>query len=56
VRDRGDTEAQIRAILEKVVRPAGRVKIGSALADFGERHGGLGLNVTRDESSRRAAS
>jgi hypothetical protein len=33
-----------------------RVKIGSALADVGERHDGLDLNVTRDESSPRAAS
>jgi hypothetical protein len=32
------------------------VKIGSALAAFGQRFGGLDLKVTRDESSPRAAS
>ncbi|MGH8137682.1 MAG: FitA-like ribbon-helix-helix domain-containing protein [Steroidobacteraceae bacterium] len=50
------TEAEIRVILEAAVRPAGRVKIGSALAAFGQRFGGLDLDVTRDESSPRAAS
>jgi plasmid stability protein len=50
------TEAEIRAILEDVVRPEGRVKIGSALAAFGQRFGGLDLNVTRDRSSPRPAS
>jgi len=50
------TEAEIRVILEDAVRPEGRVKIGSALAAFGRRFGGLDLNITRDESSPRAAS
>jgi len=50
------TEAEIRVILEDAVRPEGRVKIGSALAAFGRRFGGLDLNTTRDESSPRAAS
>lgn len=50
------TEAEIRAILEDVVRPEGRVKIGSALAAFGQRFRGLDLNVTRDQSSPRTAS
>ena len=50
------TEAEIRVILEDAVRPEGRVKIGSALAAFGQRFGGLDLDVTRDESSPRAAS
>jgi antitoxin FitA len=50
------TEAEIRAILEEAVRPEGRLKIGSALADFGKRYGGLDLDATRDESSPRAAS
>ncbi|HWM68951.1 MAG TPA: Arc family DNA-binding protein, partial [Steroidobacteraceae bacterium] len=45
------TEAEIRVILEDAVRPEGRVKIGSALAAFGRRFGGLDLNITRDESS-----
>jgi plasmid stability protein len=50
------TEAEIRVILEEAVRPEARVKIGSALAAFGERFGGLDLEVTRDESLPRAAS
>ena len=33
------TEAEIRAILQDAVRPAERVKIGSALAAFGRRLG-----------------
>lgn len=49
------TEAEIRVILEEAVRPEGRVKIGSALAAFGQRFG-LDLHITRDESSPRAAS
>lgn len=49
------TEAEIRVILEDAVRPEGRVKIGSALAAFGQRFGGLDLQ-TRDESTPRAAS
>jgi plasmid stability protein len=50
------TESEIRAILEHAVRPEGRLKIGSALAAFGRRFGGLNLNVVRDESSPRLAS
>jgi len=50
------TEAEIRVILEDAVRPEGRLKVGSALAAFGRRFGGLDLDVTRDESSPRAAS
>ncbi|HEX5208941.1 MAG TPA: Arc family DNA-binding protein [Steroidobacteraceae bacterium] len=50
------TEAEIRVILEDAVRPEGRVKIGSALAAFGRRLGGLDLQITRDESAPRAAS
>ena len=42
------TEAEIRAILEEAVRPDNRVKIGSALAAFGQRVGGLDLDTTRD--------
>ncbi len=50
------TEAEIRVILEEAVRPGGRMKIGSALAAFGQRYGGFDLNVTRDERPPRAAS
>jgi antitoxin FitA len=49
------TEAEIRAILEDAVRPEGRVKIGSALAAFRNRFGGVDLNVARDESPPRTA-
>ena len=44
------TEAEIREILEEAVRPEKRVKIGSELAAFGQRFGGLDLNVTRDQT------
>jgi antitoxin FitA len=50
------TEAEIRVILEEAVRPEARVRIGSALAAFGQRFGGLDLTVTRDASAPRAAS
>ncbi|WP_288093852.1 Arc family DNA-binding protein [Thiomonas sp.] len=35
------TEAEIRAILERAVRPEGRVKLGSLLASFAREAGGL---------------
>jgi antitoxin FitA len=44
------TEAEIRAILEEAVRPQERVKIGSALAAFGRRFGGVDLDITRDKA------
>ncbi len=44
------TEAEIREILEEAVRPATRIKIGSELAAFGERLGGLDLDIGRDKS------
>jgi plasmid stability protein len=31
------TEAEVRAILEEAVKPEGRVKLGSVLADIGRR-------------------
>ncbi|TLZ00789.1 MAG: plasmid stability protein, partial [Gammaproteobacteria bacterium] len=34
--------------LEEAVRPSKRVKIGSELAAFGQRLGGLDFNVARD--------
>ena len=43
------TEAEIREILEEAVRPTERIKIGSELAAFGERLGGLELEITRDQ-------
>lgn len=42
------TEAEIRQILEEAVRPCERLKIGSALAAFGRRCGGLDLDIARD--------
>ena len=40
------TEAEVRVILENAVRPEGRVKLGSLLADIGRR-----TNLTDDEFS-----
>jgi len=42
------TEAEIRLILEEAVVPKPRLKIGSELAAFGRRYGGIGLNRKRD--------
>ena len=50
------TEAEIRSILEDAVRPRERLKIGSALAAFGRRCGGLDLEVSRDQKPVEAAS
>lgn len=44
------TEAEIRAILENAVRPEGRVKLGSLLADIGREVGGVDLAVERDKT------
>ena len=44
------TEAEIREILEEAVRPRSRVKIGSELAAFGQRFGGLDLDIARDQT------
>lgn len=44
------TEAEIRKILEDAVRPDERLKIGSALAAFAGRFGGIELDVTRDQT------
>ena len=44
------TEAEIREILEDAARPKARLKIGSELAAFGMRFGGLDLDTSRDQS------
>lgn len=44
------TEAEIREILEEAVRPEGRVRIGSELAAFGRRIGGIDLEIARDQA------
>jgi antitoxin FitA len=50
------TEAEIRAILDEAVRPNGRIKVGSELAAFGRRFGGLDLDISRDKSPARHAT
>lgn len=42
------TEAEIRAILESAVRPEGRIKLGTLLADIGCEVGGIDLEIERD--------
>ncbi len=44
------TEAEIREILEEAVRPKERIKVGSALAAFGEQLGEIELQVVRDRT------
>ena len=44
------TEAEIREILERVVRPADRIKVGTELAALGREFGGLDLDITRDRT------
>jgi antitoxin FitA len=43
------TEAEIRHILEAAVRPKERLRIGSELAAFGRRLGGVDLDIARDQ-------
>jgi plasmid stability protein len=45
------TEAEVRAILESVARPEGRIKLGSLLAEIGQQVGGFDLEVERDKSA-----
>ena len=45
------TEAEVRDIIEQAVRPSRRVKIGSELAAFGERFGGLDIDLGRDPAA-----
>jgi len=47
-RNARSTEAEIRVILEEAVTPQTRIKIGSELAAFGRRYGGIELNYKRD--------
>jgi len=44
------TEAEIRAILDGAVRPATRVRLGSALATLAKPFGGLDLEMRRDKT------
>ena len=44
------TEAEIRDILETAVKPEGRIKLGSLLADIGRELGGVDLKIERDKT------
>ncbi len=44
------TEAEIRAILESAVRPEGRIKLGSPLAEIGREVGGIELEIERERT------
>lgn len=44
------TEAEIRAILENAVRPEGRIKLGTLLAEIGREVGGVNLEIERDSA------
>ena len=44
------TEAEIRVILENAVRPDGRIKLGSLLAEIGREIGGVDLEIERDRT------
>ena len=50
------TEAEIREILEEAVRPETRVKIGSELAAFGQRFGGIDLDLAREPAPTEPAT
>ena len=43
-------EAEIRVILENAVRPDGRIKLGSLLAEIGREAGGFDLEIERDKT------
>jgi plasmid stability protein len=53
--NRRSTEAEIRFILEEAVSPRTRIKIGSELAAFGERFGGIDLKIVRDRKTTEPA-
>ena len=44
------TEAEVLAILERIARPEGRIKLGSLLAEIGQQAGGFDLEIERDKS------
>lgn len=49
------TEAEIRDTLETAVRPENRIRMGSLLADFGRRLGGVAIKTKRDPAPMKAA-
>jgi plasmid stability protein len=46
------TEAEMRAILEATVRPEGRLKLGTALAEIGRKHGIINTDIEALEQVR----
>jgi len=44
------TEAEIRHILQAAVKPEGRIKLGSLLADIGRELGSVDLKIERDKT------
>lgn len=44
------TEAEIREILENAVKPQGRPKLGSLLAEIGREAGGVDLEIERGKT------
>lgn len=44
------TAAEARRILDEAVRPAARVRLGSALAALAQPFGGLDLDISRDKT------
>ena len=50
------TEAEIRAILENAVRPEGRIKLGSLLAEIGRDVNGVDLDIKRDKTPAKPVS
>ena len=44
------TEAEVRAILESIARPEGRIKLGSLLAEIGQQARGFDVEFERDKS------
>ncbi|NTZ06058.1 FitA-like ribbon-helix-helix domain-containing protein [Burkholderia metallica] len=45
------TEAEVRDILEQAVRPGGRPRLGTLLAEIGREAGGIDFEVRRDTPS-----
>ena len=45
------TEAEVRAILDHAVAPAGPLRLGSLLASIGEDAGGVDLDVSRRQET-----
>jgi len=50
------TEAEIRIILEDAVSPKKRILIGTELAAFGRRFGGIDLKIARDKTPAEPAT